>query len=800
MMRIQILLINLVLPILVWSLLTGCGSSLNTDLESNTTTSIEVPNTQTEETTREIISTEENISTLDEEVLKTKGYLIDSPLWGVNYECDNEEALTDSNGTFECIAPPVTFRIGQLTLGRLNTFTADGKVYPQDLLGLDRANYSDDRLKLLARLMQSLDDDGDIETQITITLNVRDALDEEQNFSDMSERDVELLVNKLEKNLVTECRALEHLGASGVHCNSDGSYYLETSSATLLPTSVSSEIRLLSPTVKTVDYNYVTLEVDGNIEDITAIVNGVEYEGAKESSDFLISKSSNANYKTLQDSFFIYNIALQSGKNSIELITNGGRDKRVIEIDSNGKGLPPVAINADKREGFEKLDTLLSVQTTLDVNEYMLDRDGDKTIDEIEDNASFSVTYNQEGRFFPLVTVRTEDGTLYSTQQNISIDVKTKPMVKTISSLSNLDVIDMQISSIGKYYIMTSDNIYELNSSNDIVNTITIPNSNAPEGFFVDLEENIFIANTGANKIIRLSKDNNYQQTMEFGTAGSENAQFNQPKDLVVESSGEQQKIYVLDSGNNRVQVFNYVGAYLYSFDGSTTPTGKLNNPTSMIGYFAQPLVIVDAGNGLIRTLQCSEGQVEHEVNVIRDGISSNIGKITIGGDLIVPDKGAKKILFFQNNAWLKKSLEMDKVPTIAISNDGLDLLIVNDGESGVLNATIAIDPVGAEPIDVAKEFVQALTDGDRATVERVVGNNAKILDIIYGDQTNLNSAIDLYKQITTWHSQTYHTSSYATVKAHIKTATDEFDATFELTVADEQINTSRVWIVKRFY
>jgi len=158
-------------------------------------------------------------------VTKTKGYLIDSPLAGVTYSCDGSERLTDDEGMFECIAPPVTFKIGNLTLGTLTAFTSDGKVYPQDLLGLSRTNFTDSRLKLLARLLQSLDDDGVIADKITITQGVRDGITDVQDFKDMSLSDLQSLASGLGKTFVKECEALKHLGAS-VSCGSDGGYYV----------------------------------------------------------------------------------------------------------------------------------------------------------------------------------------------------------------------------------------------------------------------------------------------------------------------------------------------------------------------------------------------------------------------------------------------------------------------------------------------------------------------------------------------------------------------------------------------
>ncbi len=53
---------------------------------------------------------------------------------------------------FECIDAPITFKIGGLTLGTIYKFPDDGEVHLQDLLGLDRDNFSDEKLKLLAWL------------------------------------------------------------------------------------------------------------------------------------------------------------------------------------------------------------------------------------------------------------------------------------------------------------------------------------------------------------------------------------------------------------------------------------------------------------------------------------------------------------------------------------------------------------------------------------------------------------------------------------------------------------------------
>lgn len=108
-------------------------------------------------------------------------------------------------------------------------------------------------------------------------------------------------------------------------------------------------------------------------------------------------------------------------------------------------------------------------------------------------------------------------------------------------------------------------------------------------------------------------------------------------------------------------------------------------------------------------------------------------------------------------------------------------------------------DPKGAQPVDVAKEFVQALIDNDRASVEHLLGNNQKYIKYIYEDSARLLGAITYYKHIVRW-EQTYHNSSHATVKIYTDDGTEQADGGFEMVLADQQIKTGRYWLIRTFY
>jgi len=136
----------------------------------------------------------------------TKGYLLDSAIEGASYSCGDIKGLTTSTGEFSCAVAPVTFSIGSLVLGTIDAFTSDNKVYPQDIVGVDRKNLTDPKVVKMIRLLQSLDDDGNIDDRITISSETSDKFD-----TDVSSLDLDTQVAMGDGTLVSEADAIKHL-------------------------------------------------------------------------------------------------------------------------------------------------------------------------------------------------------------------------------------------------------------------------------------------------------------------------------------------------------------------------------------------------------------------------------------------------------------------------------------------------------------------------------------------------------------------------------------------------------------
>ncbi len=79
----------------------------------------------------------------------------------------------------------------------------------------------------------------------------------------------------------------------------------------------------------------------------------------------------------------------------------------------------------------------------------------------------------------------------------------------------------------------------------------------SPSGIASDAAGNVYIADTGNNRILKYS--NIGSLLTSWGTPGSANGQFNQPWGIAVDAAS----VYVGDSGNNRVQKFTQAGAFV---------------------------------------------------------------------------------------------------------------------------------------------------------------------------------------------------------------------------------------------
>jgi DNA-binding beta-propeller fold protein YncE len=108
-----------------------------------------------------------------------------------------------------------------------------------------------------------------------------------------------------------------------------------------------------------------------------------------------------------------------------------------------------------------------------------------------------------------------------------------------------------------------------------------------------------FIFITGTSQIYSYSNSG----AMNWGTAGSGNGCFSNPKALAVD--GNTNRVYVADTGNNRIQVFSETGEYISKWGSYGNANGYFNYPHAIaVDSRTGRVYVADAGanaNGRIQ-------------------------------------------------------------------------------------------------------------------------------------------------------------------------------------------------------
>jgi len=519
----------------------------------------------------------------------------------------------------------------------------------------------------------------------------------------------------------------------------------------------SSKLKLLSPTLNTsIKYTYVTLEIQDNVADVKAKVNGVEYIGVKNNS-----------------SFFIYNVALKKGKNTVELIANNGNEKLIVELNSEAKGFAPIVLELDKIEGYDSLEVNAEVKNNgLTISNYLIDKDGDKIIETTSNSATFKLSYAGLGAYSPKVLVRTNDNVLYAISSSDAINIINNPLSNTQTITGASGVQDLE--EYGAYiYALTGSSLIKISENNSSdTSTINLSGLSGAKGFAFDSDGNIFVADTGNNRVVKYLASNNYtiDSSFSLNKNGSAKGELNAPTDITISGTGNSIRVFVLDTGNNRVQVFNHVGAYLADIDGSSTAEGKLSSPLNMIG--SSSMIISDAGNNMIRELNYNEITKGESGKKLLTG---TFGKVTYASEgLLVPDNGNKQFTFFNITGDIQKQLPTTSTNLIALSYENNHQLLQVKNDGNLEHIYIPKTVPSASPKALAEKFVKAYLDGDDATMLSLTSKS--IIDKLKKIDTKVKEA---FKGMTSYDEKIYMNGLRAVVNGKTTVSVGEVSIKF---------------------
>jgi DNA-binding beta-propeller fold protein YncE len=115
---------------------------------------------------------------------------------------------------------------------------------------------------------------------------------------------------------------------------------------------------------------------------------------------------------------------------------------------------------------------------------------------------------------------------------------------------------------------------------------------NRPEGLGVDAQNRIYVADSCNHRIQVFTKDGKFLRA--YGKAGKGPGEFSYPYDIQVDSAGRQ---YVCEFGNSRIQVFDSNDNLIEMIGGPGAEPGKFNDPWGLAFDSKGNLYVADSQN-----------------------------------------------------------------------------------------------------------------------------------------------------------------------------------------------------------
>lgn len=173
-----------------------------------------------------------------------------------------------------------------------------------------------------------------------------------------------------------------------------------------------------------------------------------------------------------------------------------------------------------------------------------------------------------------------------------------KKQFNGIFDISVLNSGDLIVSDPGNSRIAILDSSLNIKLDNILGKSAT----DSIRGITTDLSDNIYVIDSGASagEVIKKFDKNGNKLNMQFGTIGGlEPGYFNNPTDMAIDDRNGD--IYVVDTGNNRVQRFASDGSFLSEFGQFGSDNGSFNSPWGIVVDKDGFVYISDSQNGRVQ-------------------------------------------------------------------------------------------------------------------------------------------------------------------------------------------------------
>ena len=248
-------------------------------------------------------------------------------------------------------------------------------------------------------------------------------------------------------------------------------------------------------------------------------------------------------------------------------------------------------------------------------------------------------------------------------------------------------------------------------------------------------KDKVCVSDFKSNIVYILDKNLNLKKS--FGSSGSSEGRFHGPKGIKYDKQGN---IYIADSGNNRIQKFDSDGNYILKFGEPGEYEGQLNNPS---GIFVNKNIVYvsDTGNKRIACFDDSGNFIE---NILTGELDTPRGISLFDKYLIVSDEKNGLVFYsldngtvFKFNTWNNENKKFSRLVSAQSDRDGVLYCVDHNYENvfvfSPLQAVYSNLDVEITSVDVNKYPVVAFYLNVRSRrgnpVYNLEGKNFKIFE-----------------------------------------------------------------------
>lgn len=202
--------------------------------------------------------------------------------------------------------------------------------------------------------------------------------------------------------------------------------------------------------------------------------------------------------------------------------------------------------------------------------------------------------------------------------------------------------------------------------------------------------------------------DRNVPNNIFFGAPGTAEAQLDAPRGLTVDGSGQ---IYVADSGNARIKIYDQNGSFVRSFGDRGSAPGQLQGPASLVVQNDGTMFVVDAARNKVLKFK-GFGEFVKEWDGPSPGFFAPRDiAIDRSGRLFIVDQGATRIVRLDPNTdqyftWGSKgSGDTQFHESTGIAVDGESVFVADLGNDRILVFTTAGEYVRQVPVPAWEKY-----------------------------------------------------------------------------------------------